>query len=145
MQDRIAQSIDAAIVAKVAPSINAANIKLHSLSIAQPKLKDEYIQNTRQLVDNATDHIIESISRLDTGLQSILTAQREQGSSLNKKIGQVEILLRDIKSYLYILSNTQSNKDPEVPTSEIQMAVQNILASILMLISSLQLLIRELV
>ncbi len=69
---------------------------------------------------------------------------RNQGSSLNKKIGQVEILLGTIKSYLYILSNTQSNKDPEVSTSEIRRAVQNVLANILMLISSLQLLIREL-
>ncbi|XMA13565.1 hypothetical protein WAI453_006356 [Rhynchosporium graminicola] len=68
-----------------------------------------------------------------------------QGSSLDKKLGQVERKLETINSHFQVLSLVKISKDTDFPTSEIQRAAKDISASIFMLISSIHSLIRELV
>jgi hypothetical protein len=70
---------------------------------------------------------------------------RAQSLSLRKKLERVGTSISTIENSLQGLSTTRLKLDPSIPKSGIEQAAQNILSSIWLLLSSLQLLIRELV
>jgi hypothetical protein len=69
---------------------------------------------------------------------------RARSSSLHKKLDQVHTSIGAIRDSLRSLSGSKLNFNPDMPKSEVKRAVRNILGSIRLLLSSLQLLIREL-
>jgi hypothetical protein len=70
---------------------------------------------------------------------------RTRASSLDRKLGQVELSMVAIKRYLQDLTAAQNHTDTDAQPSEMRRAIQNMLASIWMLLSSLQIFIREIV
>jgi hypothetical protein len=113
-----------------------ANLKadLEDLSISQLTFRDELLQCVRQSGDDITKAV---------NMQS--SDVRVQSSSLNRKLDQVDASIGAVRDSLRGLSNAKLNFNPELSKSEVERAFRNILGSIWLLLSSLQLLIRELV
>ncbi|KAF4633396.1 hypothetical protein G7Y89_g4717 [Cudoniella acicularis] len=70
---------------------------------------------------------------------------RAQSSSLHRKLDQVDTSIGAIRDSLQDLFGAKLNLNPDMSKSDVERAVSNILGSIWLLLSSLQLLIRELV
>ena len=108
------------------------------------KLENIHIQQP-----TATDMVIQSSQRANTEQSSLFHrhpfGDRLQSSSLHEKLGRVGSSLGAIENSLEYLSTAGVKLDADISKSEVKRAGQNIVGSIWMLLSSLQLLIRELV
>jgi hypothetical protein len=97
----------------------------------------------------ATDMVIQSSQRANTEQSNLLHrhpfGDRLQSSSLHEKLGRVSSSLGAIENSLEYLSTAGVKLDADISKSEVKRAAQNIVGSIWMLLSSLQLLICELV
>jgi hypothetical protein len=108
--------------------------KLKGLSVAHSTSTDLVMQNAQQMGQETTKVIC---------MQTF--ESRVQSSSLHKKLDQVDALVDAIRNLLQNLSSVQLNLDSDMSKAGVERAVQNILGSIWLLLSSLQLLICELV
>jgi hypothetical protein len=120
----------------------------HSIDAGVARLHGQ-LDNLSASQSTSTDLVIRNIqqSQLYTGKLIHVQALegRAQCSSLHRKLDQVEASLGAMRDSLVDLSTIQSNTNPSLCDSETERAARNILDSIWLLLSSLQLLIRELV
>jgi hypothetical protein len=132
--DRISHTIDAAIDTRIIPETKLVDCKIEALSTAQVSSVDT-ITRTVQEIERTTT---EAIHRK-------MLEDRALSLSLRKKLERVGTSISNIENSLLGLSTTRLKLDRSVPKPGIEQAAQNILGSIWLLLSSLQLLIRELV
>jgi len=132
--DRISHTIDAAIDARIVPETKLVDCKIEALSAAQVSSVDTITRT------------VQEIGRTTTGaIHRKMLEDRAQSLSLRKKLERVGTSISTIESSLQGLSTTRLKLDRSIPKPGIEQAAQNILSSIWLLLSSLQLLIRELV
>jgi BMFP domain-containing protein YqiC len=108
--------------------------KLENIHIPRPTSIEMIIPRS-QGANTETSHL----------LRSHPFGDRSQSSSLRKKLDRVGSSIGAVGNSLEYLSTFGVKLDADISQSEIKRAVQNIIGSIWMLLSSLQLLIRELV
>ena len=91
-------------------------------------------------------HVKQSSHYMAKAAHTQFSDARAQSSRLHRKLDQVDASIGTIRDSLRSLSSAKINSsDPEISRSEAERAVRNILCSIWLLLSSLQLLIREVV
>jgi hypothetical protein len=114
-------------------STTALQTSLTNLSVAHQHSTDLVIREIRQVGNSTTK---------ETQTQAL--EGRVQSSGLHMKLDQIESSIGMLRNSLQSLSNIQLDLDADLSKTEMEKAARNILRSIWLLISSLQLLIREL-
>jgi hypothetical protein len=107
------------------------------------KLDDLLVSHT-----TSTDLVVRNVRQTGQDTANAIRMQafegRAQSLGLYKKLDQVDASIGAIRNSLQDLSRAQINVDPDMSKSDVKRALQNILDSIWLLLSSLHLLIREL-
>jgi hypothetical protein len=132
--DRISHTIDAAIDTRIVPETKLVDGKIEALSAAQVSSVDTITRTVQEIGRTTT----EAIHRK-------MLEDRAQSLSLRKKLERVGTSISTIEGSLQGLSTTRLELNRSIPKPGIEQAAQNILSSIWLLLSSLHLLIRELV
>jgi hypothetical protein len=133
IQDRISHSIDTAIDTRLIPTTILLDNKIDALSAAQATSADLVVHTIQRIGENTT--LANQVQALESRAQSL---------SLRRKLNQVDASTKAIQTSLQILYTAQHTIDPNMSKSEVKKAMQNILHSIWLLLSSLHLLIRGL-
>ncbi len=133
---RLENGLELVVVSQESSAEATAHLcaKLEDISVAHSTSTDLVLLNIQGMGQDAAKAI-----RIQT-LES-----RAQSSSLQQKLDQVDASIGAIRSSLQYLSSAQQNLYPHMANYGVKGAVRNILDSIWLLLSSLQLLIRELV
>jgi len=132
--DRISHTIDAAIDTRIVPETKLVDGKIEALSAAQVSSVDTITRTVQEIGRTTTEAIHRKVLE-----------DRAQSLSLRKKLERVGTSISTIESSLLGLSTTRLELDRSIPKPGIEQAAQNILSSIWLLLSSLHLLIREIV
>lgn len=133
IQDRISHTIDTAIDTRIVPETKLVNRKIEALSAAQVSSVDTVTRTVQEIGRSTAE-----------AMHRKMLEDRVQSLSFRKKLEQVGTSISAIENSLQELSTTRLKLDLGIPKSEIEQAAQNILSNIWLLLSSLQLLIREL-
>ncbi|CZR69364.1 uncharacterized protein PAC_19264 [Phialocephala subalpina] len=107
--------------------------KLGDISIAQSASTDIVMQTARQ-----------AGKKTENAIQMHALETRAQSSSLHKKLEEVDTSVSAMHSLLRDLSISEIHSNSDLSNIEVERAIQNILGGIWVLLSRLQLLIREL-
>jgi hypothetical protein len=132
--DRISHTIDAAIDTRIVPETKLVDGKIEALSAAQVSSVDTITRTVQEIGRTTT----EAIHRK-------MLEDRAQSLSLRMKLERVGTSISTIEGFLQGLSTTRLESNRSIPKPGIEQAAQNILSSIWLPLSSLHLLIRELV
>jgi hypothetical protein len=101
------------------------------------------IEDVSKQHSTSADLFLRTISSTGETVRRQTLAAHAHSSSLHRKLDQLDASMQVIQSSLRALSYVRQNRHSTAPDSKMEKAVQNLLGSIWLLLSSLQLLIRE--
>jgi hypothetical protein len=162
IQDRISHTVNKVVDTRISPAITLVGNKLGALgrttteTLHAKALEDREamarlengVENLSIYQSTSTDIVLRNIRQSSHDMAKAVRMQsledRAQSLGLYRKLDQVDATIGAIRDFLRDLSSAQRNSDPDMSKSGVERAVQSILGSMWLLLSSFQLLIREL-
>lgn len=115
---------------------------LDMLKSQNTKLQGDIDEISKQQI-KATDLVLRKLSSSEEAIQQNISAEQYGSSKLHHKLVQVDTSIQAIQGSLQVLSHVGQHRISKVSDTGIEKALQGILGSIWLLVSSLQVLIRE--